>query len=68
MKSIFVYRLKIFLQDKQVMPQYKQEKLEVNARKNWDLFYKRNRTNFFKDRQWMTREFQELKQLAEKVN
>jgi len=58
----------LLIQDKQVMPQYKQEKLEVNARKNWDLFYKRNRTNFFKDRQWMTREFQELKQLAEKMD
>ena len=50
------------------MPKYKKEKLEADARKNWDLFYKRNRTNFFKDRQWMTREFEEFKQLAEKVN
>ena len=35
-------------------------KLETDARKNWDLFYKRNETKFFKDRHWTTREFQEL--------
>ena len=35
-------------------------KLEADARKNWDLFYKRNETKFFKDRHWTTREFQEL--------
>lgn len=50
------------------MPKYKQDKLEADARKNWDLFYKRNQTNFFKDRQWMTREFEEFKQFAEKVS
>ena len=49
------------------MPKYKQDKLEADARKNWDLFYKRNQTNFFKDRQWMTREFEEFKQFSEKV-
>ena len=35
-------------------------KLEAEAQKNWDLFYKRNETNFFKDRHWTTREFQEI--------
>ena len=34
--------------------------METDARKNWDLFYKRNETKFFKDRHWTTREFQEL--------
>uniref|UniRef100_A0A0C9R973 Mettl6_0 protein n=1 Tax=Fopius arisanus TaxID=64838 RepID=A0A0C9R973_9HYME len=34
--------------------------LEKEAKKHWDLFYKRNTTNFFKDRHWTTREFQEL--------
>ncbi|XP_032092653.1 tRNA N(3)-methylcytidine methyltransferase METTL6 isoform X1 [Thamnophis elegans] len=40
---------------------FKQQKLEKEAQKNWDLFYKRNSTNFFKDRHWTTREFEELK-------
>ncbi|XP_019719311.1 tRNA N(3)-cytidine methyltransferase METTL6 isoform X2 [Hippocampus comes] len=40
---------------------FKQMKLEREAQKNWDLFYKRNATNFFKDRHWTSREFDELK-------
>ena len=39
---------------------FKQDKLEKEAQKSWDLFYKRNKTNFFKDRHWTTREFEEL--------
>ena len=39
---------------------FKRNKLEQDAKKNWDLFYKRNTTNFFKDRHWITREFPEL--------
>ncbi len=39
---------------------YKGGKLEQDAKKNWDLFYKRNSTHFFKDRHWITREFPEL--------
>ncbi|KAJ3240446.1 hypothetical protein HDU78_002295 [Chytriomyces hyalinus] len=35
-------------------------KLIAEAPKNWDLFYKRNTTNFFKDRHWTWREFPEL--------
>lgn len=44
---------------------FKQQKLEKEAQKNWDLFYKRNSTNFFKDRHWTTREFEELKSCRE---
>ncbi|KAG7231544.1 hypothetical protein INR49_011576 [Caranx melampygus] len=44
---------------------FKQMKLEKEAQKNWDLFYKRNTTNFFKDRHWTTREFEELKACRE---
>ncbi|GAB0098775.1 Methyltransferase-like protein [Sergentomyia squamirostris] len=35
-------------------------KLERECKKNWDLFYKRNKTNFFRDRNWTTREFTDL--------
>lgn len=44
---------------------FKQIKLEKEAQKNWDLFYKRNTTNFFKDRHWTTREFEELQACRE---
>ena len=42
------------------MSQFLQEKLEKDAKKNWDLFYRRNGDRFFKDRHWTLREFQEL--------
>lgn len=40
---------------------FRQMKLEKEAQKNWDLFYKRNSTHFFKDRHWTSREFEELR-------
>ncbi|MPC71760.1 Methyltransferase-like protein 6 [Portunus trituberculatus] len=43
-----------------LVPAFHQQKLEKEAAKNWDKFYKRNETRFFKDRHWTTREFQEL--------
>ena len=46
--------------DKTLVTEFKQNKLEKEAQKNWDLFYKRNTTKFFKDRHWTTREFSEL--------
>lgn len=46
--------------DVNLVSTFKQNKLETEAQKNWDLFYKRNATNFFKDRHWITREFPEL--------
>ncbi|KAK3859756.1 hypothetical protein Pcinc_034147, partial [Petrolisthes cinctipes] len=39
---------------------FHQHKLEKEAAKNWDKFYKRNENRFFKDRHWTTREFHEL--------
>jgi methyltransferase-like protein 6 len=36
------------------------EKYEAEAARNWDLFYKRHKTLFFKDRHWTLREFQVL--------
>lgn len=47
--------------ERALVSDFKQMKLEKEAQKNWDLFYKRNTTNFFKDRHWTTREFEELK-------
>ena len=46
--------------DSKIVSKFKQNKLEKEAPKNWDLFYKRNATNFFKDRHWTTAEFKEL--------
>ncbi|RWS03042.1 methyltransferase-like protein, partial [Dinothrombium tinctorium] len=46
--------------DTALVSQFMQTKLEKDAKKNWDLFYKRNSTRFFKDRHWTTREFGEL--------
>lgn len=51
--------------DQILVSDFKQIKLEKEAQKNWDLFYKRNTTNFFKDRHWTTREFEELKACRE---
>uniref|UniRef100_A0A9L0J7C1 Methyltransferase 6, tRNA N3-cytidine n=1 Tax=Equus asinus TaxID=9793 RepID=A0A9L0J7C1_EQUAS len=51
--------------DQALVSDYKQQKLEKEAQKNWDLFYKRNSTNFFKDRHWTTREFEELRACRE---
>ena len=47
-------------QNSRLVSEFRAQKLEAEARKSWDLFYKRNQTKFFKDRHWTTREFQEL--------
>lgn len=46
--------------DTVLLSEFKRLKLEAEAQKNWDLFYKRNETRFFKDRHWTKREFEEL--------
>ena len=46
--------------DIQLVSEFRQNKLEKDAKKNWDLFYKRNGDRFFKDRHWTEREFHEL--------
>ncbi|XP_048413757.1 tRNA N(3)-methylcytidine methyltransferase METTL6 isoform X3 [Stegostoma tigrinum] len=56
------------MKDQTLVSDFKQQKLERDAQKNWDLFYKRNSTNFFKDRHWTTREFEELKACREFEN
>lgn len=47
-------------QNSRLVSAFQAVELEKNAKKHWDLFYKRNETRFFKDRRWTTREFQEL--------
>jgi methyltransferase-like protein 6 len=36
------------------------KRLEIDARRHWDIFYKNNTTNFYKDRHYLRREFAEL--------
>lgn len=51
---------KLKKQDSRLVSTFQAQQLEKNAKKHWDLFYKRNETRFFKDRHWTTREFFEL--------
>ena len=37
-----------------------QKRLEIDAAKNWDIFYRQNTTHFYKDRHYLLREFNEL--------
>ncbi|KAL7640579.1 UNVERIFIED_CONTAM: hypothetical protein RMT77_008854 [Armadillidium vulgare] len=58
---------KLALQDSRgLVSDFNQRKLEIEAGKNWDKFYKRNGNRFFKDRHWTTREFKELIDSSEK--
>eukprot|EP00455_Lapot_gusevi_P034374 TRINITY_DN3787_c0_g3_i1.p1 TRINITY_DN3787_c0_g3~~TRINITY_DN3787_c0_g3_i1.p1 ORF type:complete len:337 (-),score=92.10 TRINITY_DN3787_c0_g3_i1:52-1011(-) len=50
----------ILSRDSTVLSAYWADKYEKEASKNWDKFYKRNETNFFKDRHYLDREFEEL--------
>ncbi|RZC42775.1 Methyltransf 12 domain containing protein [Asbolus verrucosus] len=53
-------QLRLEQQNSRLVTHFKASLLEKDARKYWDLFYKRNETRFFKDRHWTTREFTEL--------
>ncbi|XP_049859440.1 tRNA N(3)-methylcytidine methyltransferase METTL6 [Schistocerca gregaria] len=57
-------RSKLESQNSRLVPQFLATKLELEAKKNWDLFYKRNDTRFFKDRHWTVREFSELSECS----
>ncbi|ETN86137.1 methyltransferase domain protein [Necator americanus] len=48
------------LRQQDIVNQFKQNKLESEAQKNWDRFYNRNRDNFFKDRNWSGQDMQQL--------
>lgn len=56
--------IRIKEQDSRLVPEHKALQFEKDAKKHWDLFYKRNETRFFKDRHWTTREFEELLSLG----
>lgn len=67
--DVFVHRLKelsdeeklrLDSQNSRLISKAKAAKLEREAKRHWDIFYKRNETKFFRDRHWTTREFQEL--------
>lgn len=51
---------KLHRQQSRPVVQFTVSKIEKEAKKYWDLFYKRNEDRFFKDRHWVVREFQEL--------
>ncbi|KND00037.1 uncharacterized protein SPPG_04381 [Spizellomyces punctatus DAOM BR117] len=51
----------ILSKDTKKVPEFQYQKLMNETARNWDLFYKRNTTNFFKDRHWTDREFPELR-------
>nr|XP_012150176.1 PREDICTED: methyltransferase-like protein 6 [Megachile rotundata] len=51
---------KMQAQNSRLVSEFRANQLEKDAKKHWDLFYKRNETRFFKDRHWTTREFEEL--------
>ncbi len=44
-----------------------QRRLEIDAQRNWDIFYKHNTTNFYKNRHYLIREFSELTQALKSV-
>ncbi|CAH4035185.1 tRNA N(3)-methylcytidine methyltransferase METTL6 isoform X1 [Pieris brassicae] len=67
--DVFLHRLKqltdddmklLESQNTRIIHEAKAAKLDREAKRHWDIFYKRNETKFFRDRHWTTREFQEL--------
>ncbi|KRY57480.1 Methyltransferase-like protein 6 [Trichinella britovi] len=46
--------------DKSAFNDFQKRKLESELQKNWDKFYLRNKTSFFKDRHWTREEFPKI--------
>ncbi|KAJ2808662.1 hypothetical protein H4R20_000724 [Coemansia guatemalensis] len=62
MDDLFVARSQETLaKDTSVVPEFWQQKYRSDASKNWDKFYHHNTTNFFKNRHWTDRVFEELR-------
>lgn len=51
---------KLRYQNSRLISAYQANKVNIESKKHWDLFYKRNDTRFFKDRHWTLREFKEI--------
>ncbi|KAK6588646.1 conserved methylase [Cryptosporidium xiaoi] len=54
--------------DKDTIPKFWKEKYINESVKNWDKFYKRNNINFFLDRHWIEKEFEELIHSGNRAN
>lgn len=55
-----VMRESLERQDSRLISKHIADDVEKNNKKYWDLFYKRNETRFFKDRNWTVNEFREF--------
>eukprot|EP00920_Eleutheroschizon_duboscqi_P002958 GHVT01007115.1.p1 GENE.GHVT01007115.1~~GHVT01007115.1.p1 ORF type:complete len:306 (+),score=60.34 GHVT01007115.1:214-1131(+) len=51
---------KVVAENHEAIPEFWREKYSRESVKSWDVFYKRNGSRFFKDRQWTGKEFAEL--------
>lgn len=47
------------IQQRRIASNFLISKAEREAARNWDIFYKKNETRFFKDRHWTDREFEQ---------
>ena len=56
----------IIEEDKTELTPFWYKKYEKDAPKNWDIFYRHNKDNFFKDRHYIDREFTELQDIKDK--
>lgn len=59
--------IKILQAEHKLMTPVMYEKLEKDAKRNWDIFYKNNKTNFYKDRHYIKFEFDELAEHISKL-